>query len=182
MRDRSSRATSSRRYGSTRAIVRSVTAPPASFSIPVHVRRIEQRIGPGRILAERLRRALHRLGGSVGIAPRDLDIDGDAAPRPRHVGHLRDLAVRDDVKRARGVAQVDEAQRDVLDRALDGADANDVAERELVLELKEEARDEVAHEALRTERDGEPDDAGARQQWRDVEVELIEDHEQRRRQ
>ena len=58
----------------------------------------------------------------------------------------------------RGVAQVDETQRDVLDGPFEGADADDVAERELVLELHEEASDVVAHETLRAERDREPDD------------------------
>ena len=75
------------------------------------------------------------------------------------------------------IAQIDESQRDVLDGAFGGADANDVAERELVLELEEEPGDEVAHEALRAEGDGEADDAGAGEQRPDVEAELTE-HEQ----
>jgi hypothetical protein len=83
------------------------------------------------------------------------------------------------VQRPGRVADVDEAERDVLHRSLERTDAHDVAEGELVLELEEEPGHEVAHETLRAERDGEPHDAGAGEQRTDVEAELPE-HEQHR--
>ena len=68
---------------------------------PGDARRIEQGVGPGGIVAERLGRLRHRPLGAVGVAPRDLDVDRDPSPGARQVGHLRDLAVRDDVQRTR---------------------------------------------------------------------------------
>ena len=148
--------------------------------MPGDLRRIQQGVGPGAAsLPSACGRAITRVLGAVGVLPRDLDVDGDPAPGAGQVGHLGDLPVRDDVQRTRGVTQVDESQRDVLDGALDGADANDVAQRELMLELEEEPGHEVAHEALRAERHREADDAGAGEQRRDVEAELAQHQQQR---
>src|SRR6478672_7179599 len=142
-------------------------------------RRIQQGVGPGGVAPKFVGGIDHRLLGAVHVPPRDLDVDRDPPPGARQVGDLGDLAIRDDVQRAGGVPQVDEAQGDVLDGALDGTDANDVAERELMLELEEEAGNEVAHEALRPERDSEADDPRAGEQRRDVEAELPQNQQQR---
>src|SRR5689334_8893177 len=81
-------------------------------------RRIQQGVGPGGVLPELLGCAHHGFLGSIRVPPGDVDVDRYTAPGTGQVGDLSDLAVRDDVQRAGGVAEVDESERDVLDRAL----------------------------------------------------------------
>ena len=76
------------------------------------------------------------------------------------------------------VAQHDRPEVDLLDQAADAVDRRDVADADLILEDHEEAADDVAHERLCAEADGEPGDAGAGQDGRDVDVEFVEDHHQ----
>ena len=52
--------------------------------------------------------------------------------------------------------------------------AADIADADLILEDQEESADHVAHERLRAEAHREPDDAGAGEERRDVDVELFE--------
>src|SRR3546814_17057396 len=67
---------------------------------------------------------------------------------------------------SRESAEADRADSQALHRAADARDSNHVALVDGVLELDEDAGDDVLHQLLRTEPDGQPDDAGAGQQDR----------------
>ena len=77
------------------------------------------------------------------------------------------------------VAQHDRPQVDGLDEPALSVDDGDVADAHLILEDQEEAGDDVAHERLRAEADGKPDDAGAGERRRDVHAQLAERREPR---
>ena len=55
----------------------------------------------------------------------------------------------------------------------------EVSDADLILEDHEEAADDVAHQGLRAEADGQPGDAGAGQHRRDVDPKLLQDHQGR---
>ena len=55
--------------------------------------------------------------------------------------------------------------------------ADDVADADLVLENQEEPADQVPHQRLRAEAERDADDAGAGQRGRDVDAELVQDHQ-----
>ena len=92
-----------------------------------------------------------------------------ADPRDLAVGHVPHGAV--------DVAQAGRAQADGLDDAGRLADVDDVADAVLVLDEHEDAGDEVLHEALRAEADGDADDAGAGDERAEVDAELAEDRD-----
>src|SRR3546814_12444521 len=79
-----------------------------------------------------------------------------------------DRAERHDVVDAREVADTDGADGQPLHRAGDAARGDHVALVERVLELDEEAGDDVLHPLLRTDADREPDHAGTAQQPPDL--------------
>ena len=78
------------------------------------------------------------------------------------------------------VAQPGRAQADGFDDACGLAEVDDVADAVLVLDEHEDARQEVLHEALRPEADGDADDAGAGDDRTEVDAELAEDRDRRR--
>ena len=96
------------------------------------------------------------------------------------VGQRLDLAVREDVHGAFLVAQHDGPEVDGLDEPALSVDDGDVADAHLILEDQEEAGDDVAHERLRAEADGQPDDAGAGERRGGVHAQLAERRESRR--
>ena len=69
------------------------------------------------------------------------------------------------------------AQRDVLDRAGDAGERDDIAARVLILAEDEDAVDGVAHERLRAEPDRDARDADACEHGADIEPELREDRQ-----
>ena len=75
------------------------------------------------------------------------------------------------------VAQGRPAQAEVLDRAADPGDRDDVALAVLVLDQDQRAVEVVVDEALGAEADGDPDDAEPGDGRPDVEVEGAEDHD-----
>ena len=60
------------------------------------------------------------------------------------------------------IAQDDRPEVDLLDGAADAVDLGGIADADLVLGDQEQARDDVFHERLRAEADGQADDARAR--------------------
>ena len=108
----------------------------------------------------------------VDVGPeRDRHVLVDPGPGPRPVGGDLDLAVRDGVDDAVEVAQRRPPQAEVLDRAGDAGDRDDVAPAELVLDEDQAAVQVVADEALGPEADGDADDAEAGDGRADVEPE-----------
>ena len=90
-------------------------------------------------------------------------------------------AVGEDVHRAFVIAQHDGAEVDCLDQPAGAVDPGDVADADVVVEDQEEAGDEVLDQRLRAEADGQADDAGAGQHRHDVDVQLAQDGQSRRR-
>ena len=76
------------------------------------------------------------------------------------------------------VAEHHHAQRHLLDHAVFSRRLDDVSHGELVLHQDEETGDDVADQALSAEGDGESQDTGTGQDWRDVD-EGIEGEEHR---
>ena len=108
---------------------------------PLDARGIEDAPAPDRVGGHRPADLVDDLDGALDVGPvgdRDVLVD----PRP-DAGQVRgdlDLAVGHRVDDAVEVAQRRPAQGEVLDRALDAGDADDVAARELVLDQDQRRR------------------------------------------
>src|SRR4051812_35642846 len=121
---------------------------------------------------------LEDLAGAVGILlVGDVDADGRIAGAAAGIGDGRDRAERHDVHGTVAGPEPDRADRDVLDHARQPRHADAVADLDGVLQQQEQPGDEVLHQLLRAEADGDADDAGARQQRRDVDADLAERRE-----
>ena len=143
---------------------RMVTAVPVTDSTPATVGGSRSLLLPAVLLGHRLRGLPDDLLHSrdvLGVGHRHVD-DG-RGPALAVVADLQDLAVPDVPDDAAAVTQPGDAQPDRLDRA-DGAHAgvDEVADAVLVLEDEEDPGQEVLHERLGAEAQGDPDDARAR--------------------
>ena len=143
-------------------------------------RRLEDPIPPGGIGLEVQADTVNDHAGAVGIG---LGVDADLhRHRSLHARDVRgddDLPVRDGMDRAVRVLQRGAPQAEVVDHAFDPGDAHHVALAVLVLEHDEDAGKPVAHEGLRTEADGDPDDAETGHGRPDVDPEHAERHQHR---
>ncbi len=118
---------------------------------------------------------LQDLAGAVGVfLVGHVDADGGIAGTAAGIGERRHRAEGNDVHRAVGGAQADGADRDVLDRARQSRHRDVVADLDGVLEQQKQAGDEVLHQLLRAEADGNADDAGAGQQGCDVDADFAQ--------
>ena len=93
------------------------------------------------------------------------------------VGQRLDLAVREDVNGAFLVPEDGRPEVDGLDEPTLPVDDGDVADAHLILEDQEKTGDDVAHQRLRAEADGEPDDAGAGERRGGIHAQLAERRE-----
>jgi hypothetical protein len=93
------------------------------------------------------------------------------------VGERRDRAVRNDVDRALFVPEHRRPQVDLFDESAGAVDRHHVADTHLVLEDQEEPANQILDQALRAEAERDADDAGAGQSRRDVDLELVQDHQ-----
>src|SRR5262249_45829712 len=84
--------------------------------------------------------------------------------------------IADVMNRAVAITQDDHAQPDFLDEAAFPFDIHDVAHADLVFDQNEKAADDILHEILRAETDGETDDAGAGENGADINADLFEGH------
>ena len=75
------------------------------------------------------------------------------------------------------VPEHDRPQVHFLDEPALAVDDRDIADAALILEDEEESGDDVAHDRLCAEADGEPRDAGAGERGRDVDTQLAQDHQ-----
>src|SRR3546814_19256269 len=75
------------------------------------------------------------------------------------------------------MSELDRTQGDLLDHALATGTLDVLAFAERVLHQIEEPRDDVLHQGLSAEADGEADDNGSRQQGADINPEGRESHE-----
>src|SRR3546814_1583521 len=75
------------------------------------------------------------------------------------------------------MSELDRTQVDLLDHALATGTLDVLAFAERVLHQIEEPRDDVLHQGLSAEADGEADDTGSRQQGADINPEGRERHE-----
>ncbi len=98
------------------------------------------------------------------------DVELDRRPVAAGIGQLLDLAEGDGVDLSALVAQLHRAQRNLLDRALQPPGVDIFADAEGVLEHEEDAGDDVAHQRLRTEGDGEAEDAEAGEQRANIDA------------
>ena len=89
-----------------------------------------------------------------------------------------DLPVGNDVEHSPDVPQDGDPERHPLDRSVLARGLDHVAHSKLVLHEDEESRDDVLDQALRAERDGEPEDAPRGEEGPDRE-ELAEGEESR---
>ena len=95
------------------------------------------------------------------LSVRHADVDDREGKVLAQIRERGDGPVREHLDRAFDVAQHDRPQIDLLDAPGHAVDARAVADAHLVFEDQEEARDDVAHEVLRAEADGQAGDAGA---------------------
>ncbi len=109
---------------------------------------------------------------STSYVARHADVDHRARPAAGLVAHHLDLAVGHDVHDPVDVPQHHHPKGHLLDRAALTRRLDHVADRELVLEQNEEARDDVLDQALRAERDGQAQNAGAGQDRPDVDEDV----------
>ena len=108
---------------------------------------------------------LQYLAGAVGIfLVGDIDADGRIAGATAGIGDRRHGAERNDMHRAVAGAQADGSDRDVLDGARQAGHADVVTDLDGILQQQKQPGDEVLHQFLRPETDGDTDDTGARQQ------------------
>src|SRR5262245_17290248 len=105
------------------------------------------------------------------------DVDDRVGKLFAEVCQRRDGAVRKYLYRAFDVPKHDGAQVDLFDAAGDAVDASQITDADLVLEDQKEARDDVAHQILRPEADGQAGDAGAGQDRHDVDGQLAHHHQ-----
>ena len=94
------------------------------------------------------------------------EVDDDARPAHRHVADAQDLAVAHVPERAVDVADVGDADADVLDDAGGGAEVDDVADAELVLRDDEEAVQHVLDDVLRAEAEARAERGGEQRERR----------------
>src|SRR5262249_53485936 len=106
------------------------------------------------------------------------DVEHSVAEVAGHVHDGADGAEGNRVDGAGVVAHPDAADAHRFDDAGMAAEIDDVADRDGVLGEDEDAGDDVLHQGLGAEADGEADDAGTGQKRRDIEAELRE-HDQR---
>ena len=115
------------------------------------------------------------LGHAVGVlAIGDGDVHHGEGEVARHVGHGGHGAEGDDVQAAVLRAQLDRTDRQLLDHARQAAHLDHVAHRQRILEQQEDAGDDVAHQRLGPEADGDTDDTGTGKQRGDVHAQLRE--------
>ncbi len=121
----------------------------------------------------------------VGVeAQADVELHDDVVAR--EVGHGLQVAEGNGVDLPPRVTQADGAQREVLDASLGGARLDVVPDPEGVVDQEEDPGDDVPHERLGPEADGEPDHPGAGDERADVhpdrgEHDQGDDHEEHRR-
>ena len=125
-----------------------------------------------RTLEERERRLQWRIGG-------DRHAEEHLRPVPTQIGHLLDLPVGDGHDGALIVAQDRAAQGDVLDAAGGLSDADNIAHNVLILYDDKKSGDQVAHQILRAEADGEAREASQGRQGRHVIAKFAQRHENR---
>jgi hypothetical protein len=106
------------------------------------------------------------------LAVGDGNVHHRARPAAGLVAHRLDLAVGDRVQGAVEIAEHHDPERDLLDHPALPRRLDHVAQGELVLHQHEEAGDDVLHQALRAEGDGEADDGGAAQERPDVDEDV----------
>ena len=117
---------------------------------------------------------LHRLAQQLDVGVvREGEVELHRRPVAAEIGDVGELAERHDVELAVLVAQLQiERTREALDRALDLAAVDILADAEGILGEEEDARHDVAHQRLAAERHGEAEHRGAGDQRRDVDAEL----------
>ena len=108
-------------------------------------------------VAVREHRRLDRV--DVGVVGHG-EVEDDARPALRHVADAQDLAVAHEPERAVHVAHLGDADADLLDDAGGGAEVDDVADAELVLDDHEQAVEHVLHDVLRAEAEAGADRGG----------------------
>ena len=111
------------------------------------------------------------------------DVHDRTRPALRPVAGDQDVPVGHEMERPVERTQRGDPQAQALDAAGDPArgrlHVDVVTDAELVLEQDEEPREGVFHDRLRAESEGDAHHAGAREQWRDVRLQLAERHEDR---
>ena len=70
------------------------------------------------------------------------------------------------------IAQNDSAKGDRLHRTAGAVDDRDITDPELIFEQEKKAADQIAHQMLRAETDGEADDSRAGENRADVDADL----------
>ena len=109
----------------------------------------------------------------------DRDVENDLGVALTLVPDAHDLAVAHVPDGAALIAQPGRAQADGLDGAARLLQIHDIADAVLILEDHEDPVQEVLDDVLRAERDGHADDRGARDERRQVDVELAQDQQER---
>ncbi|CDN41521.1 hypothetical protein BN871_AI_00320 [Paenibacillus sp. P22] len=104
------------------------------------------------------------------VAVGHVHIDDRERVVPRIVGHLRDRSIRDDMDFAGPALQPRRTQTDQLHGAFIGSRLDDVSDSELVLQDDEESGDDVLHQTLGAEADGQAKHACAGEQRADLDA------------
>ena len=115
----------------------------------------------GRIVAYLIGYAAEDGDDFVGIgAGVNADIEGGDGVVAGEVRDGGDLAVRDDIESAVGIAHSGATEGEVFDGAFESGDVDDLADVVLVFDEDEDAVDHVLEDALRAKANGHAEDAG----------------------
>src|SRR5262249_34930519 len=110
------------------------------------------------------------------FAVRDGYSRDDISEIPRQVLDARDFAKWDRMNRARLITQLDRANRDCFDDArMVLAEVNNIADGDLIFHQDEQTGDDVLDQGLAAKADGDTDNAGAGEQWGDVDADMGKD-------
>ena len=143
------------------------------FNHALRFQRLDKVIADHRIIQQRDAKFFDQLAnafdiGVIGHPQRQLHDHPVAAV----VGHHLQLAKGDGVQRAQMVAQLERPDRDFLDRALHAAHIKVFPLAEGIVEQKERAGKDIAHQCLAAKADGNTDDPRTGEQRADIDPEF----------
>src|ERR1700722_1357301 len=118
---------------------------------------------------------LQYLPGAVGVfLVGNIDADSRIAGATAGIGNRRHGAERHDVHRAVGGPQANGADRNVLDGPGETGHRDVVTDLDGIFQQQKQPGNEVLHQFLRAEADGDADDSGAGQQRRNVDADFAQ--------
>src|SRR5690606_11215951 len=134
-----------------------------------HLHGLDDFAAEGGILAQFLRHSQHGLDHLVGIfLERHRYVENHGGPGFGHVRQGIDFSILEHMHGPGLIAQGDSTQSDFLHQAARTVNDGHVPVADLVFHQYEETADDVPHQFLGSESDGQSDDSGSRDDWGDI--------------